>query len=422
MSTGRVFTNMSSEKMATLIKRAQARVLLCIPAIRSNVADAITKAALRIGGDEVRVVLDCDEEVHRLGYGNIEAVKRLREAGIDVRHSPGLRVGLLIVDDYAWVFTPTALFVQREVHSDETPNAVELPAEAAERLAIAVSPPDTSNGPIKDDAATSEPEVGQTSLDENTVNAVAEGLRVAPPIPFDVARQVRVFQPYIQYVEISLRGCAIERHRVTVPRKIQEVEGVKDLQDRLTTTFNVITRDSDVSSKFIQDKLNRLKEDYARSLGKPWGRVLLRRTRPDFDQDIAAIRRRLEEHRKTVKAELAKRLDESRRELVDYYLPIVRANPPRVLKAQTIMVPTDDDIRRWLESELAGVFPQPEELLKAMSLNVLFRDVTYDTLNEDGFAKALEEAFPIVDWDKPFHEFHAAKERVSSETYSGGRS
>ncbi|HWP40213.1 MAG TPA: hypothetical protein VNL70_04760, partial [Tepidisphaeraceae bacterium] len=80
----------------------------------------------RLGSAAVRVVLDCDDEVFRLGYGDIEAVQLLKASGVDVRQCPGLRVGLLVVDDRAWAFTPTALYVQPEVHSDETPNAVEL--------------------------------------------------------------------------------------------------------------------------------------------------------------------------------------------------------------------------------------------------------------------------------------------------------
>ena len=34
----------------------------------------------------------------------------------------------------------------------------------------------------------------------------------APPVRFDLARQVRVFEPYLQYVELSLSGASIQRH------------------------------------------------------------------------------------------------------------------------------------------------------------------------------------------------------------------
>jgi hypothetical protein len=54
----------------------------------------------------------------------------------------------------------------------------------------------------------------------NTQVALAQ----VPPIPFDVARQVRVFEPYIQYVEINLKGCHIERRTVELPKSIQGLD------------------------------------------------------------------------------------------------------------------------------------------------------------------------------------------------------
>jgi hypothetical protein len=54
-----------------------------------------------------------------------------------------------------------------------------------------------------------------------------------------------------------------------------------------------------------------------------------------------------------------------------------------------------------------------------MSLDVQFRDVTYETLNQPGFGEKLREAFPLVNWDKPFEEFDAARERESPESKRG---
>jgi hypothetical protein len=44
-----------------------------------------------------------------MGFGELSAVEILREAGIVVRSTPGLRTGLVIVDDEGYIFTPTAL-------------------------------------------------------------------------------------------------------------------------------------------------------------------------------------------------------------------------------------------------------------------------------------------------------------------------
>ena len=138
--TASVFVAMSDRKMASLIDGAKHRVAVAIPAVRQETARALQEAIARLGRDSVGLVMDCDEEVFRLGYGDIEALKRLREAGCVVRQCAGLRVGVLVCDKQAWVFAPTALYVQAEVQSDETPNAVSLQASDVERIVRQVLP------------------------------------------------------------------------------------------------------------------------------------------------------------------------------------------------------------------------------------------------------------------------------------------
>ena len=42
---------------------------------------------------------------------------------------------------------------------------------------------------------------------------VKVAIEIASPVKFDVVRQVRVFEPYLQYVELYLAGAAVQRQR-----------------------------------------------------------------------------------------------------------------------------------------------------------------------------------------------------------------
>jgi hypothetical protein len=113
-----------------------------------------------------------------------------------------------------------------------------------------------------------------------------------------------------------------------------------------------------------------------------------------------------------VKADLQKELDRSRKEVVDYYFPLARANPPDALLGQLLtQSPTDDDIRKWLDDELNKTFPTAEELIKDMRLDLRLKDVTFETLNQPDFLQSLKTAYPRVDWEKPYGEFQAMGER-----------
>ena len=408
-----VFAAMNDAGLAALIRRAHRRALLCAPSVRRDTAEALACARLRLGGDAVRVVLDCSEEVFRLGYGDLPGVESLQRAGIDIRQCAGLRLGLLVIDNQAWAFTPTALYVQPEVDSQETPNAVALSGGTVDELVAAVwaEAPAQQTTPCE-----AEPEIGQVRLEQHQVEQVAAGLAAAPPVAFNVARQVRVFEPYIQYVEIALRGCAIQKRRIAIPKSILRVGAAQEIEDRLRTTFELVQSGSEVSSKQLDDALRALRDDLTRPLGKPWGRVILRTARELFDKRVEEFRKQVEEHQKTVKTKLDESLKKSRDQIAEYYQPLVKERPPDSLRGQVAAEElTDDVVRAWLETELDKEFPKAEDLVRDMVLDVQFRDVTYETLNEDGFADALKAAYPHVRWEKPFQEFNAAKQRDADE-------
>ncbi len=113
---------------------------------------------------------------------------------------------VLVCDDDAWAFAPTALYVQAEVQSDETPNPVTLFPTDVNRICdctlVGVADGSDAKSISDDDRLTTE--IGREEVSLQAIERAKKALDQAPPVAFDVARQVRVFEPYIQYVEISL--------------------------------------------------------------------------------------------------------------------------------------------------------------------------------------------------------------------------
>ncbi|TNF23721.1 MAG: hypothetical protein EP325_00590, partial [Vibrionaceae bacterium] len=275
--------------------------------------------ANQIGPELITVNLDFDERVMRMGYGGIAAVQVLREAGIVINSSPGLRSALIIVDGKGYTFTPTPLYLEAEMVSDSARNALRLspdqvtealarlsPAAKAIAIACATDPAEKSyiaNLPV---------EVGNIHVEETLFNQVAENLKQVPPVRFDLARQVRVFEPYLQYVELSLPGAAIQRHRLAIPARIQALGGSKDLEGRLRTTFELIEKGGKLSSKPLENALNEIRKNFTPSLGKDHGRVVLKSAKPTLMKRLKELRDELDKYQKQVRTELQKHLDESR--------------------------------------------------------------------------------------------------------------
>ncbi|MCY1259549.1 hypothetical protein D9M68_89990 [compost metagenome] len=415
-----LFCSMSSSKIADMIRSARHSVCYAAPGVQLEVANAMMMAGATLGREMLTVCLDFDERIMRMGYGEIGAVQLLLDEGISVRSIPGLRTALVIVDEVGFIFTPTALYLEPESRGGEAPNALRMSSEqmaealarlspAAKAIAIALAKTSEEKERIKALPL----DVGSEQITDLQYAEVSISLEKAAPVRFDLARQVRVFEPYLQYVELSLTGAAIQRHRLAIPQSIQKLGENEELVSRLRTTFELIEKGSKLSSKHLEDALNVIRKDFTRSLGKD-GRVVLKAAKPYLLERLADFRVRLARHQSDVAAELQKHLDESRAQIVAYYLPRVLDMQPDALRGQVSYGKiSEEDARHWIDAELNRVFPSATALVQEMKLDERFKEVTFETLNRDDFLEAVKIAYPKLNWDKAHRDFLAAGESDS---------
>lgn len=425
--TGPMFVSLDSAGMAACIGGAQVSVCYAAPGIQQEPAEALARLAKHLDPVLITVILDFDERVMRMGFGDLAAVAILRGVGITVRSTAGLRTGLLVVDDVGFIFTPVARYLEADRRETEAPNALRLSPEqvrealarlspAAKAIAVAMAKTPEEREKIQEQAV----EVRSDDIPLTQFAEVEQSLKDAPPVSFDVARQVRVFEPYLQYVELNLAGAAIQRRKLAIPKVIQNLGAPEGAQSRFNTTFDLIERESELSSKHIEDALKGIRDSFTPSLGKDHGRVLLKARKPLFEKRLNELRTKLEEFQAKVRDKLQVSLNASRDEIVTYYVPAVLANPPDNFLGQLLSPkPTDEDARRWLRQQLESVIPKADELIKRMELKLTYKDVTFETLNKPDFLQSLREAFPAVDWDKAYREFQAAGEATSSAAPGG---
>ena len=413
-----LFVALSSRRIAEFIGQAKRHVCYAAPGIHNEPAQALVNLARNSPSVSIMVNLDFDEKTLRMGYGRLAAVQMLRDANIQAFHFAGFRSSILIVDDRGWVFTPTALYLESEPHSDETPNAIRLSQDQVQEILLRLSPAahaqaiENASTPAEAKQIADIPVYSSTQPIETAhFEEVQQAIDRAPPVQFDVARQVRVFEPYLQYVELKMAGADIQRNRVQIPQSIQRLGSATDLEGRLRTTFDLIEKSGDMSSKSLEQELHDLRRDLTRSLGKDHGRVILKSAKPRFLERIRDLKEKLTKHKAKVSQELQEYLDNTRNQVVDYYLPIAVKTKPDALIGQSLFGgPTEDDVRFWLVQELKSVFPTAIELVGNMTLEVRFKDVTFETLDRPEFFGAVQDAYPGVDWQKAYDEFKAAGE------------
>ncbi|MBF0472056.1 MAG: hypothetical protein HQL48_11875, partial [Gammaproteobacteria bacterium] len=351
-----LFVHLSSHDIARMVDQAYESICYAAPGISKDIATAMVKKINILGPEMITVSIDFNERVMRMGYGDIDAVRMLRGAGIIINNSAKLRSALIVVDNEGYTFTPTALYLEAESESDSARNALRLsPEQVSEALARlspaakAIAIAKTTDSAEKSRIANLPVEVGSTQVNDAQFRQVDATLKEAPPVPFDLARQVRVFDSYIQYVELSLTGAAIQRHRLAIPASIQKLGGAKDMEGRLKTTFDLIKKGGKLSSKPLDDALNEIRKNFTPSLGKDHGRVVLKSAKPFLLERLEEFRKKLEAHQQQVGAELQKHLDESRQAIIDYYLDRVIDAPPDELLGQLLSGEVNESVAcEWL--------------------------------------------------------------------------
>ena len=410
------FQQINSKTLESLVAQTKKCLCYAAPSIHVDVAKAMIKRSKIIGKESILIFLDVDENVLRMGYGDIEAIKLLQDAGLYLQHLSGLRNGLIVSDEVGYSYTPTALYLEKEAESDEALNAIRLMPEQIQEVmarlspatqAIAIALADTPEQKAKIEAFKTETQ--PQAVSQGSVSRIAEELKAVPPAKFDIARQVRVFQPHFQYVELSLTGAAIQRHKFSIPKSIQNLGTDRELAGRLNTTFDLIDKEASVSSKALDQELRDIRDKLTRSLGKKHGRIVRKAALPRLEQRLDELRKKIDQHRSLIHADLDATLEKSKQQILAYYLHLVTENPPDELFG-IFGNPTPAQIEFWLKNELSKSFPNAQDLINEIQLDVHYKDVTFDTLNRDDFLSSIKAAYPEENWDQTYRDFLAAGE------------
>ena len=95
----RVLVCVNETVLVERIASAHRRICYASPGVHDDVAQSLIDAVRRLGASNVRIIIDPNPEVCRLGYGTISAVQLLFNSSCDARSCPGLRLGILLADD-----------------------------------------------------------------------------------------------------------------------------------------------------------------------------------------------------------------------------------------------------------------------------------------------------------------------------------
>lgn len=391
-------TSLTDADLIGLVSCVHRRLVVIAPGVSLPVAKAVVETWRRLGSEAVQVVLDPDPEVCRMGYGDIAALKLLQETAealsTSIHQQSGLRIGVVVTDETTAIFSPTPLLIEAGGRPGEKPNCIRLEAPI-------LNPQESAAG---SDLANINVEA--EPLTKRDVEKTTQDLKANPPLKFDVARKVRVFNARIEFVEFELRGVLISRMTVNVPPYLMQLVKDPQVREKFRGSFQLIEEGAEISTGEINERKRELADRYLIQL-TGHGSVILREAKDEFVKKVDELKKCLDTYKQAVENDLQRAIDKNRDLLVAELLPGVLANPPERWRRALGLFADKPRIERMLRSDLKKRFGSAKDLCRGMELTVRFKGITYESLNDPEFIELAMEAIPSL--ETLHDEFDAAR-------------
>lgn len=438
------FCAVDDAALVALIERAQRRIVFISPGLHMPVAEALGRRLKEIGQIEITVILDADEDVCRIGFGEIKALQKVSELAklecFYLRSQPGLRVGVLLADDQTLVWSPTARSVEapptstpdRQATDDlfepvtsAAPNGLLLGSNPGEQIARAVSAEGTQTGPH-------DAEIGTAAITPDQVAATATALDNNPPIPVDLARVTRVFSTKLQFVELKVTRAKLSQMQFSVSSALLNADAKDALRDLIESKIKAFAdlRDVEVqaplyvngeiaydgrqnpmfefvSEASLEGERRALERRYIYDIAG-FGRLIERGERIEFEKRIGAYKERLLAHSDEIRKQLNKQTDQIVADAVALVADRMRRS------AGTTHRINEQALRDELSKNLTRVKGE------APSISLVFKDVTYEQTQTQDFRDKVNKALPshvrrrLGPWYERFTAARSTTEKGSS--------
>lgn len=404
----RTFGVATDKNVIKMIERAKRRLVIIAPAFSRAIADSLAARFDERNDLDIRVIVDPDEEVYRLGYGEPEALEVLKDTiskkmlNVNIMEHSGIRIGIIISDDETMVYAPISKNIEAGSENRDKPNAIFMKDEITEDLAYAAgAKKEISEG--VGESADSSVEIGKQNLDPKKVEEMREGLERYPPLEFDIARRLNVFKSRVVYIEFEIKNFRLEGKQVPMPEELKTVKN-PDLQARISSRLRSplaeigeveveigegnAKKTMMIDDKWLRKERNRIEKKYTYQV-KGFGRVILKEHWEIFDKEIKELEKIVKKYHKVINFKLKTRKDSFVNLILDEFTDIWLANPPERFKLWNITHDKDNvekELKKLAEKMFSSMlhFEPPE-------IRVVEKWISPKNVKDERFINRLRE-------------------------------
>ncbi|MFZ5431895.1 MAG: hypothetical protein ACOZDD_16860 [Bacteroidota bacterium] len=402
--------NIDSAQLNQILSGASQRIILALPGIFVKTANEIIKK-YQAGFSNIKVIINCSENIIRQGYGEISAIDELKKAGVPIYNQPDNLVSFVVVDNQGYfLFPQSRIFLEESHHVN---NAIPMDPFSLEQLIGIFFPPVKgdekqfedklsnalilSSERIKDTGAIlkESAKLKVKPLDEKTYNPVKTAIQANPPTHPDLKRELEYYTTNFLWIELKFKGANISTKTISIPKHVLPINS-EDLRRKISSQLKLFENIESTTWYFklksISNEVNLLRKKYLNPIKAKDGKNIAKKSNlSKFREEIESIQEKIlsttNEVEKRISDEITKTKDRFTIVLSEHF----KKNPTEELKN----TPSKDrnrvreDFVNYLVSNIQ--FPEANELLSSFSLSFQEFELTEQDLNNEKLIEELKE-------------------------------
>ena len=187
------------------------------------------------------------------------------------------------------------------------------------------------------------------------IASVKNDLEANPSQKFDLARKVRVFNSFIEFVELEVLGTEVSRRTVTIPSHLLAVADART-REQLHATFRLVPAHDKLSGEAIDKDRKLLTKRFLHVIPR-YGTVVLRRDKEAFESGIKDLEAAVAQFAQAVREEIQRAIDKNREELVKSLLPALSPGSTNGIPYSRVRLKDRyGNTVRWVDAYASGRF------------------------------------------------------------------
>lgn len=401
-----------------LFHKAKHEIIISMPNLSDELAQGlIQQKRKRI---DLNIFIEFDENIYRSGFGDITAIKKLRENQLEVKNKTNFNIYFIIVDDFGYFYFPKSQFLEKEGTSFDLFPMVSSQVKKLKLMFQVLDKEDNDYERLVEEVGIEKLEV----IAQNIKKIVPEQsivletkLAKDPPLKPNLGRTLEVYKAKFQIAELKFKGANLHIKKVKLPRNALPFR-----DDLLKRTIEASLRlFTDIPEKDFFEPFFNLKMDLEIVRGrlmfylKSREKNIIKREQKDLlEAELDKFRDKIGEIKKDLLNKLQQEINSSKKRVKDNLIAFLKDNVPDELKGLTGVV-LEDEIENMANGIISRIrFPRSSTLLNELKLEIHYYDITWEDLNSVEVREELVKHKLITQYEKSYIDelaISAKKER-----------